>query len=100
MCFGTFWNEGATFVLELLDDFALLAALRSLSSLSAAACEADRISVFCAAFFLISSSEAPTTARWTLPARRLRFFVDVSVRPFLWRRRQACVHTNLAAFLR
>jgi len=103
MCFGTFWYGCALFTLDFpvalpLAPAAEAFALRSFSSFRAASRWAVRISDFWAAFFRMSSRDAPTTARWTFPARRLRFFDVVSANPFLCNRLQACVQTSLAAF--
>lgn len=55
---------------------------------------------FCARFFLISSKEAPTIARWNLVVLRLRRFCTSSTLIFLCNRRQPWVQTKRAAFLR
>merc|ERR1719491_297721 len=71
-----------------------------LSSCSAACFCFALSSLFCPAFFLISSRLSPTTARPIFVTRRVRFLVVVSARPFLWSLRHACVHTSFAGFLR
>merc|ERR1740124_697 len=79
---------------------ALVPDFRALTSFNAAAFCLLRRTLFWPAFLRISSKLKPTTARPTFVTRRVRFLVLVSARPFLLRRRQACVHTNLAGFLR
>merc|ERR1719460_2146328 len=67
----------------------------SLCSFSTASFAAARSSVFWAFFCLMSSSDMPTIAFWTFVDFFVRFFPASSALPFLFLRRQFCVHVNL-----
>merc|ERR1719460_1617117 len=79
-----------------LTAFALAAAFFALSlcSLSTASFAAARSSVFWAFFCLMSSSDMPTIAFCTFVLFFVRFFPASSALPFLFFRRQFCVHVS------
>merc|ERR1719197_2149769 len=72
----------------------------SLCSFSTASFAAARSSVFWAFFCLMSSSNMPTIAFWTFVDFFVRFFPASSAFPFLFFRRQFCVHVNFTALMR
>merc|ERR1719409_2045829 len=72
----------------------------SLCSLSAASFAAARRSVFWAFLALMSSSDMPTIAFWTFVLFFVRFFPASSTLPFLFFRRQFCVHVSFTGLMR